>query len=81
VEPLPKGTGFEFVNKIVGGSVRAVSAVEKGILAMQEGGHFTPHRRALTALPARTRSIRGVQDRGVASAEEGFRRTRYSSRS
>ncbi|MBA2256413.1 MAG: elongation factor G [Thermoleophilaceae bacterium] len=40
VEPLPSGTGFEFVNKIKGGVIPTgfIPAVEKGIAeAMQEG--------------------------------------------
>jgi elongation factor G len=40
VEPLPRGTGFEFVDKIVGGVIpRAfIPAVEKGVVeAMREG--------------------------------------------
>jgi elongation factor G len=43
VEPLPRGSGFEFVNKIVGGAISRgyIPAVEKGIEeAMAAGGTF-----------------------------------------
>ncbi len=43
LEPLPRGTGFEFVNAIVGGVVpsRFIPAVEKGIIETMEKGILT----------------------------------------
>ncbi len=45
IDPLPRGAGFEFVNKVVGGNVpkHYIPAVENGVVeAMHEGtlGHF-----------------------------------------
>ncbi len=40
VEPLPRGTGFEFVNKIVGGAIPApfIVSCEKGIKSAMQNG-------------------------------------------
>lgn len=43
VEPLPRGSGFEFVDEIVGGSIprNLIPAVEKGVLEALQHGSLT----------------------------------------
>jgi elongation factor G len=45
IEPLPRGAGFEFVNKVVGGSIpgQYIPAIEKGVRQILEGGAVTGH--------------------------------------
>jgi len=40
VEPMERGKGFEFVNKIVGGTIprEYIPAIEKGVIEAMEGG-------------------------------------------
>jgi elongation factor G len=45
VEPLPRGSGFEFVDEVVGGSIpgQYIPAVEKGVRQVLSGGAVTGH--------------------------------------
>ncbi len=46
LEPLPRGTGFEFVDAVVGGVVpgRFIPAVEKGVVEAMERGVISGHK-------------------------------------
>ena len=80
MEPLPRGAGFEFVDKIFGGSIpqNFRPAVEKGIRESAERGWLVrkPRRRfpghADRRLVPRRRLVgNGVQDRGLAGVQGG----------
>jgi elongation factor G len=45
VEPLPRGAGFEFVDKVVGGAVPRsfIPAVEKGVIEAMQAGELAGH--------------------------------------
>ena len=45
IEPLPRGSGFEFVNKVVGGVIptQFIPAVEKGVREVLQGGAISGH--------------------------------------
>jgi elongation factor G len=46
LEPLPRGAGFEFVNKIVGGAIpsKYIPAVEKGVVEAMNDGFLANYR-------------------------------------
>ena len=45
IEPLPRGKGFEFLDKIVGGAIpkNYIPAVEKGVREAMAGGYLSGH--------------------------------------
>ena len=46
IEPLPRGTGFEFKNEVYGGHISGpfIPSIEKGVRQMLEAGPLTGHR-------------------------------------
>ncbi len=46
VEPLPRGTGFEYVDKVVGGAIpnQFIPSIEKGVIKAMEEGVLAGHK-------------------------------------